>query len=88
MPILEVVRSDPNLRLTMDLSKGDIGHIYTSAAAETRGNTVLQQSEIYVAAGPSRRFEEIVGTAIHELCHQACYLTWQNNDTPYSESDE
>ena len=34
MPILEVVRSDPNLRLTMDLSKGDIGHIYTSAAAD------------------------------------------------------
>ncbi len=87
MPILSVVKSDPNLRITLDLSKGDIVHIYSSAAAETRGNTVLQQSEIYVAAG-ARELRETMGTTIHELCHQACYLIWQNNAIPYAENDE
>jgi len=65
-----------------DPQKEDTGRANLDTEEGVKGNYSPDIHAIQIA-GKSGTYEQVRGTVIHEFCHMACDLVWQNERNPY-----
>lgn len=86
VPILEIIESGLiKVDIVFDFNKDNVENMNLSSSAGTRGVTSRKSGKIYI--GAKREKHEICGTLIHELCHFAMQLLYDNCCDPFSSNE-
>jgi len=87
--ILQTVAASKEFQIIFDFNRKSIQHLDPTADQEFRGMFYMSR-QIYIAAGGllnSNNVLDVYGTLIHELCHYAMLLVYNNFCRPYYESE-
>lgn len=83
-PILEVIEYSPSLMIVFDFDRKDISKIDFPSQPEF-GSCYHHLGHLYIAG--NRSDEAVMGTLIHELCHYAMEIVFDNQCKPFAASD-
>lgn len=92
--ILQLVStSDDNLRIIFDFERSAVNMMDPTQSKRARGATRFEQSNfVYIGANgllkpATSDYNEVLGTLIHELCHVAMMIVFNNDCKPYVSGD-
>lgn len=90
-PILKVVAQEKMLRIVFDFNQTSVANLDPSKGRNVTGASYYYDGFIFIGAKnllvPGQKRNEVLGTLIHELCHYAMSLTYNNDSKPYRQDD-
>lgn len=85
IPILEIIEySSIKVNIIFDLKSESVENIDLSAGSGTKGRVLLNSGTIYI--GAKRPDNQVQGALIHELCHLAMQIIYDNYSDPFPKS--